>query len=102
MTILLCCCSGTASAAVLNKPLYPIRRTNSAPELSHLPTTISRSSSSSDMQGPPPELLERRRGSLQEYNEVFLSYIPYITGAIAPAAAVVHIALNIAQRLSSS
>lgn len=63
---------------------------------------MSRSSSSSDMDGPPPELLERKRGSLQDYNDVFLRYIPYITGAIAPTAAVVHIALNIAQKLSSS
>ena len=74
----------------------PIRRTNSAPELSHIP------SSSSDMEGPPPELLERRRGSLQDYNEVFLSYVPYITGAIPPVAAVFHLALDFAQRLSSS
>ena len=98
----LCCCSGTASAAVFKKASCPLRRTNSAPELSHVLTASTRSSSSSDIEGPPPELLERRRGSLQGYNDVFLRYVPYITGAIPPAAAVVHLALNIAQRLSSS
>ena len=94
-----CCCPGNASAAFKKVP-YPIRRTNSAPELSHVPSP--RLSSSSDMEGPPPELLERRRGSLQDYNDVFLSYIPYITGAIAPTAAIIHLALDVAQRLSSS
>jgi len=54
------------------------------------------------MDGPPPGLQERRRSSMQDYNDVFLSYVPYITGAIAPTAAVIHLALTFAQRLSSS
>ena len=86
-----CCCLGTRSALSMRPPC-PIRRTNSAPQLSNI------LSSDSDNEGPPPEVLEKRRGSLQDYyNDVF-GYIPYIPIVIPTAAVAIHMAL----RLSSS
>ena len=90
---------GAVPAVSARPPCF--RRTNSAPELFHIPSSRS-STPYSDMESPPPELFERRRGSLQDYNDVFLSYVPYIATGIGPTAAVIHLALDIAQRLSSS
>ena len=71
---------------VMRRASFPIRRTNSAPELSNIPP--------SEIEGPPPELLERRRGSFQDYNDVFLNYVPYVASAIGPAAVAIHLAFS--------
>jgi len=84
----------------MRRTLFPIRRTNSAPELSNIPS--SSSSSTPEIEGPPPELLKRRRGSFQGYNDVFFDYVPYVASGIGPAVVFVHLAMDVVQRLSSS
>ena len=94
-------CSLGTGLVPSQRTLCPLRRTNSAPQLSNIPSSSS-SSSSSSPSPPPPELLEKRRVSLQDYNDVFLSYMPYFPIALPPAAVAVHLAFDLAQRLSSS
>ena len=95
-------CSLATGCAPSKRTLCPLRRTNSAPQLSNMPSSSSSSSPSSSPSPPPPELLEKRRGSLQDYNDVFLSYIPYFPIALPPATVAIHLVLDFAQRLSSS
>ena len=81
----------------------PVKRTNSAPELSNIPASSSLPPSSSKPPSLiliPPHIDHQRGSSIMEYsNDMFLNYVPYIPATIA----VVYVALSfIVPRLSSS